>query len=226
MTSFASYVYAGRADRMQEVLHAAKAYSFGLGRGGLAGNDDSGGESSWYVWACVGLFPLSGLPVVLIGLPSFRDVALRVGTLGARRTLIVRRRGRGRYVQNGSLDGAALCGRSWLWASDRRRRCRRAARSSCGWGPPPPRSGAACCLRALAVRPRPSATRPSRKRVRPLSARAAARRKPWPHSRSPLREQTRLPLRSPRCLPPQWRASWFWLQGLRSCAARKGGHCR
>ena len=75
-----------------------------------------------YVWACLGLFPLSGLPVVLIGLPSFRSVALGVGpvhgALGARRTLTIRRFGNGRYVQNGSLDGVSLCGRSWLWVHE------------------------------------------------------------------------------------------------------------
>ena len=49
MAAFASYMYAGRTDRAQEVLHAVKTYSYGLGRGGLAGNEDSGGEASWYV---------------------------------------------------------------------------------------------------------------------------------------------------------------------------------
>ena len=122
MAAFAAYIYAGRADRAQEVLHAVKTYSYGLGRGGLAGNEDSGGEASWFVWACLGLFPLSGLPVVLIGLPSFRSVALRVSpvhdALGARRTLTIRRVGHGRYIQNGSLDGMPLCGRSWLWVHE------------------------------------------------------------------------------------------------------------
>ena len=33
---------------------------FGIGRGGLPGNDDSGGLSSWYVWASLGLFPVAG----------------------------------------------------------------------------------------------------------------------------------------------------------------------
>ena len=39
-----SYAYAGRADRVQEVVTAVKTYSYAPGRGGLAGNDDSGGE--------------------------------------------------------------------------------------------------------------------------------------------------------------------------------------
>ena len=38
-----AYHYAGRPDRTAEVVHAAVNNMFGLGRGGLPGNDDSGG---------------------------------------------------------------------------------------------------------------------------------------------------------------------------------------
>ena len=44
---------------------------FGLGRGGLPGNDDSGGLSSWYVWASLGLFPVAGQSLYLVNAPSF-----------------------------------------------------------------------------------------------------------------------------------------------------------
>jgi putative alpha-1,2-mannosidase len=43
-----SYAWAGRADRVQQVVDAVKTYSYAPGRGGLAGNDDSGGEAAWY----------------------------------------------------------------------------------------------------------------------------------------------------------------------------------
>ena len=49
-----SYAFAGRADRVQEVVTAVKTYSYGPGRGGLAGNDDSGGEAAWYVNQFIG----------------------------------------------------------------------------------------------------------------------------------------------------------------------------
>src|SRR3712207_8495279 len=42
--------YAGRPDRTADVVHAVVQNQFGTGRGGLPGNDDSGGLSSWYVW--------------------------------------------------------------------------------------------------------------------------------------------------------------------------------
>ena len=66
-----AYHYAGRPDRTTEVVHAAVHNLFGLGRGGLPGNDDSGGLSSWYVWASLGLFPVAGQSLYLIHAPSF-----------------------------------------------------------------------------------------------------------------------------------------------------------
>ena len=66
-----AYHYLGRPDRTAEVVHAAVNNQFGLGRGGLPGNDDSGGLSSWYVWASLGLFPVAGQSLYLINAPSF-----------------------------------------------------------------------------------------------------------------------------------------------------------
>ena len=57
-----SYHYAARPDRTAEVVHAALTWQFGTGPGGLPGNDDSGGLSSWYVWASLGLFPVRQVP--------------------------------------------------------------------------------------------------------------------------------------------------------------------
>ncbi|MCH7229569.1 glycoside hydrolase family 92 protein [Glycomyces sp. L485] len=74
-----AYHYAGRPDRTAEVVHAALAYQFGTGRGGLPGNDDSGGLSSWYVWASLGLFPVAGQNLFLVNAPAFAGAALRFG---------------------------------------------------------------------------------------------------------------------------------------------------
>eukprot|EP01043_Picozoa_sp_COSAG02_P059125 COSAG02_NODE_7476_length_2995_cov_1.921271_4_plen_131_part_00 len=40
-----TYAYAGRLDRLAEVVTATKTYSFSPGRGGICGNIDSGGEA-------------------------------------------------------------------------------------------------------------------------------------------------------------------------------------
>ncbi len=72
-----AYHYAGRPDRTAEVVHAALTWQFGTGRGGLPGNDDSGGLSSWYVWASLGLFPIAGQNLFLVNAPAFERAALR-----------------------------------------------------------------------------------------------------------------------------------------------------
>ncbi|MEH3076434.1 MAG: glycoside hydrolase family 92 protein [Quadrisphaera sp.] len=73
-----AYHWAGRPDRTAQVVHAALTHQFGTGRGGLPGNDDSGGLSSWYVWASLGLFPVAGLDLFLLSAPSFERAVLSV----------------------------------------------------------------------------------------------------------------------------------------------------
>src|SRR5206468_1516060 len=74
-----SYHYAGRPDRTAEITHAALTWQFGTGPGGLPGNDDSGGLSSWYVWASLGLFPVAGQSLFLVNAPAFRSATLHLG---------------------------------------------------------------------------------------------------------------------------------------------------
>ncbi|MEO0444515.1 MAG: glycoside hydrolase domain-containing protein [Verrucomicrobiota bacterium] len=69
MESPYSYAYLGRHDRLARVVRRTMRHRFGPGRGGLAGNDDSGALSSWYVWNAIGIFPVVGQPVMLIGSP-------------------------------------------------------------------------------------------------------------------------------------------------------------
>ena len=78
MESPYAYIYAGRHDRTAEVVRSVIRYQFTTGRGGLPGNDDSGGLSSWYVWSALGLFPVSGQNLMLIGSPVFRRSVMRL----------------------------------------------------------------------------------------------------------------------------------------------------
>ncbi|WP_344620580.1 GH92 family glycosyl hydrolase [Dactylosporangium salmoneum] len=73
-----AYHYAGRPDRTAEIVHSALTWQFGTGPGGLPGNDDSGGLSSWYVWASLGLFPVAGQNLFLINAPAFARGSLKV----------------------------------------------------------------------------------------------------------------------------------------------------
>ena len=71
-----AYLYAGRHDRVCEIMRAGMKYMFSRGRGGLPGNNDSGALSSLYVFSALGLFPVSGQDLMLIGSPSVNGAAL------------------------------------------------------------------------------------------------------------------------------------------------------
>ena len=73
-----AYLYAGRPDRTAEIVHAAREQAFGTGRGGLAGNDDSGGLSSWYIWASLGVFPVAGQDLFLLHPPAVHRSRIRL----------------------------------------------------------------------------------------------------------------------------------------------------
>jgi putative alpha-1,2-mannosidase len=99
-----AYVYAGRPDRTAEVVRAGIRFMFTVGRGGLPGNNDSGGLTSCYVWNAIGLFPVTGQPTFLIGSPLFDRVSLQLGD----RTFAVEAEGdpeRDIYVQRATLNG-------------------------------------------------------------------------------------------------------------------------
>ena len=138
-----AYHYVGRPDRTAEVVHAAVHQMFGLGRGGLPGNDDSGGLSSWYVWASLGLFPVAGQSLYLLNAPVVLPVAHPAGR--ARSWPIettgfveprARRPGAVRAVRDAST--AARVEQSWLTgprpAPRRPAWCRRSVPSRRAWG--------------------------------------------------------------------------------------------
>ncbi|MFK8023569.1 MAG: glycoside hydrolase domain-containing protein [Ilumatobacter sp.] len=108
-----SYHWLGRPDRTAEIVHAIVHQQFGPGRGGLPGNDDSGGLSSWYVWASLGLFPVAGQQLVMLNAPSFERSVIHI----ARGPLTIETTGfvaaTVQYVQSVHLDGTPL-DRSWL----------------------------------------------------------------------------------------------------------------
>jgi len=107
-----AYYYAGRPDRTAEVVHDAIHQKFSTGRGGLPGNDDSGGLSSWYVWASLGLFPVAGQNIFLIHPPAFASASIRMarGTLHITSPGFVEPTPGGpvQYVQSVTFDGSPV----------------------------------------------------------------------------------------------------------------------
>ncbi len=107
------YLYAGRADKAAEWVRAILDEQFLPTAEGFPGQDDSGAMSAWYVWSALGLFPVAGQPVYLIGSPVFDRVEMQLEG-GKSFTVEARHGGPGRfYVQAATLNGQPLA-RAWL----------------------------------------------------------------------------------------------------------------
>ncbi len=112
MESPYAYLYAGRHDRAARVVRRVMDHQFATGRGGLPGNDDSGGLSSWFVWNATGLFPVCGQPVMLIGSPLFPKAVYHLP--GGDFVIEAEDNSRENvFVQEASLNGVPI-DRSWL----------------------------------------------------------------------------------------------------------------
>ncbi|MFS0704042.1 glycoside hydrolase domain-containing protein [Cellulomonas sp. 179-A 9B4 NHS] len=160
-----AYMYAGRPDRTAEVVHDVVQQQFGTGRGGLPGNDDSGGLSSWYVWATLGLFPVAGQNQFLINAPAWREARIDVGgrPLTVETTGFVEPEpgGPAQYVQSVHLDGEPL-DRPYLTGGE----LHGGGRLLIGLGPEPSRWGTAH-RPPSAPAPHPPAGAPAGRLARP-----------------------------------------------------------
>ncbi|KAF3771443.1 family 92 glycoside hydrolase [Cryphonectria parasitica EP155] len=86
-------------------------------RDGYPGNTDAGALPSWLVWNLLGVYPVAGQALYLLGAPRFSSLRVKLfaGT-GLERTLVIRADGLAEdrvYPQRVTLDGVAL-DRAWL----------------------------------------------------------------------------------------------------------------
>ncbi|MBO4368078.1 MAG: glycoside hydrolase family 92 protein, partial [Clostridia bacterium] len=99
------YHFAGRHDRLSEVVDGGLTYMFTEGRGGVPGNNDSGGLCSCYLWNALGIFPVSGQDRMIIGTPRVRRARLN---LANGNTFTIRKYGHGIYVKEALFNGKRL----------------------------------------------------------------------------------------------------------------------
>jgi predicted alpha-1,2-mannosidase len=105
------YDFIGQPWKTQEVVTRIGQETFKAAPNGIPGNDDLGATSGVYVWNALGFYPaVPGVAGLAIGTPMFEKATLR---LAAGRTLIVRRKGEGIYIQSLNLDGKPYTS-SWL----------------------------------------------------------------------------------------------------------------
>ena len=104
----AAYLFAaaGRPHLTQKWVRWIMDTFYDLGPKGLAGNDDAGTLSAWYVFSSLGFYPWAGSDRYYVGTPSFRHAALRLP--GG--SFVVKASGldKGYYVQSVTLNGEPL----------------------------------------------------------------------------------------------------------------------
>lgn len=100
------YCYAGRHDRTCDVVREGLKL-FTPTPGGMVGNDDSGGMTSWYVWSALGLFPVAGQDQFIIGSPIFERSVMHLPG-GSFTMLAPGTSDICRYVSSAKLNGQPL----------------------------------------------------------------------------------------------------------------------
>ncbi|MFC1411390.1 lectin [Streptacidiphilus sp. N1-12] len=102
------YDYIGQPYKTQKVVRQVQDQIWTDAPGGLAGNDDLGEMSSWYVWSALGLYPETpGTNDLALGSPMFTQAVV---TLPAGGTLTINGSGaadNAPYVQSATWNGAA-----------------------------------------------------------------------------------------------------------------------
>lgn len=77
MESMYFYHLLSHYDKTQEILDEIMEVNFHSGPDGFPGNDDSGGISGWLVLNMLGLFPIVGTPIILLGSPHLDEAEIR-----------------------------------------------------------------------------------------------------------------------------------------------------
>ncbi len=73
------YDFAGEAWKTQQHVHEIMGKEYRNQPAGLAGNDDAGQISAWYVFSALGFYPVSpGTPRYEIGTPRFEDAVIHL----------------------------------------------------------------------------------------------------------------------------------------------------
>lgn len=103
------YNYAGRPERTQEVVDSILYSLYAAAPDGLAGNEDCGQMSTWYILSSIGLYQVCpGRPEWTIGRPLFSEATIH---LPNGKTFTVRAIGnsrRAKYIRRMTLDGHPL----------------------------------------------------------------------------------------------------------------------
>lgn len=97
--------WAGRPDLTQKFLRKVLIGSFNDTDAGLPGNDDSGTTSLWYLWSRMGVYPVAGQNLYVIGSPSYPETVIHQQS-GKDLKIIARNASpENIYIQSAKLNG-------------------------------------------------------------------------------------------------------------------------
>ena len=100
------YDYAGEPWKTQEYVYKILTNEYGDIPGGLAGNDDAGQMSAWFVFSSLGFYPVCpGSQYYALGTPRFDKAEIRLEN-GNKFTIITKKTGRDNiFIEKASLNG-------------------------------------------------------------------------------------------------------------------------
>ncbi len=104
------YNYIAQPWKTQETVNRVRSELFGPTPDGEPGNDDLGAQSSWYVWAALGLYPsTSGTAILTVNTPLFDRAVIALPGGKSIRIAAPGASGRNglKYVNGLSIDGRA-----------------------------------------------------------------------------------------------------------------------
>ncbi|MCI1640956.1 MAG: GH92 family glycosyl hydrolase [Actinomyces sp.] len=111
------YDFVGQPWRTQEVTDAIRTSHYGPTINGLPGNDDLGAMSSWYLWAAMGLYPITpGTTNLAVSTPVFEKIVIRPGA-GDQITITAPGARSHRYISGLSVNGQPA-DRAWVAGGD------------------------------------------------------------------------------------------------------------
>jgi len=106
------YDYAGEPWKAQEKAREYCRAKYGSGPGGLAGDEDCGQMSAWYVFSALGFYPVApGSDEYAIGSPLFpkATIYLDAKSSGKKLEIVAKNASeRNRYIQSATLNGKPL----------------------------------------------------------------------------------------------------------------------
>ena len=103
------YDYVGEPEKTQAAVHDILRSEYRNEPGGLSGNDDAGAMSAWYMFACMGFYPVCpGSGEYALGAPAFPEITLQLENGKTFRIVAENLSDQNKYVQRVLLNGRTL----------------------------------------------------------------------------------------------------------------------